>query len=848
MKAFVIAAACLWAASPASAQVTKITVSTAGVDANAPSRGASISADGRFVVFHSSASNLVAGDTNQVEDVFLRDRDTDADGVFDEPGAVSTTRLNVGPGGVEANHHSDEAVISADGRYVTFRSGATNLLPAENFGHYDLFRLDRQTGTLIRAWVDIGLSDYEVSANGNVILVGMVLRDLAAGTTVTLPPAYALPPGVYPPAATVSHMWPSLSPDGSRVSYLVETIYSGSPPRSHRFHIFDRATQAWTAVSHPAFLEGLPKMQLSAATALISVLGRMGRRVLATGAELTATGVNNSPHIVSPDQRVTLNIDGELHDFRLGVTKRLGFMPFEGSISADNRWLALCTSADLPDPNAGNPDAEVYIIDLRAYFDADHDTMDDRWEQMFGVTDPNADPDGDGRTNAQEEDAGTHPNGLQQRFLAEGATGTFFHTRVSLANPTTTPTAAVLTLDRRDGQRFQQVVDLPATGSAAIDVGALPGLEAGDVSVTVDSDRPLGVERSMTWGASWGIYGSHAERATTAPSTTWFLAEGSTVLGFDLFYLLQNPQATSTHATVRFLLPSGATMTRSYDLPPGSRTTIYVNEIAGLDETDVSADIGADAPIVVERSMYRSYVGQPFGLGHGAMGVPAPALSWFLAEGATGSFFDLYVLIANPGDADATVRADYARPDGSVVTRVYDVRAHSRYSVYVDGISGLEATSVATTLTSTNGALIVAERAMYWPGGFFEYYEGHASPGSTTTALRWVVAGAEHSAAGDTQTFVLIANTENRPGQVTVTLLPDRNDGWPPEAPTTVTLPATSRTTIPVQRRFGSGPFGVLVSSVGASPVQLVVESAVYRSAGGFTWGAGSNALATPVP
>ena len=87
------------------------------------------------------------------------------------------------------------------------------------------------------------------------------------------------------------------------------------------------------------------------------------------------------------------------------------------------------------------------------------------------------------------------------------------------------------------------------------------------------------------------------------------------MLGFDLFYLLQNPQATTTHATVRFLLPSGTTITRTYDLAPGSRTTIYVNQIPGLDETDVSGDISADAPIVVERAMYRNLPGQPFGLG-----------------------------------------------------------------------------------------------------------------------------------------------------------------------------------------------------------------------------------------
>ena len=102
------------------------------------------------------------------------------------------------------------------------------------------------------------------------------------------------------------------------------------------------------------------------------------------------------------------------------------------------------------------------------------------------------------------------------------------------------------------------------------------------------------------------------------------------------------------------------------------------------------------------------------------------------------------MLIANPGD-DRRARSRRASPGptAATVTRSYTVRAHSRFSVYVDGIPGLENTSVATTMTSTNGVPIVVERAMYWPGGFFDYYEGHSSAGSTTTALRWVVAGAE---------------------------------------------------------------------------------------------------------
>src|SRR5688572_15904465 len=74
---------CLLAAAPASAQIVRVSVSTAGVEANRSSLSPSISADGRYIVFASDASNLVSGDTNLFTDIFLRDRDTDADAIFD---------------------------------------------------------------------------------------------------------------------------------------------------------------------------------------------------------------------------------------------------------------------------------------------------------------------------------------------------------------------------------------------------------------------------------------------------------------------------------------------------------------------------------------------------------------------------------------------------------------------------------------------------------------------------------------------------------------------------------------------------------------------------------------------
>jgi hypothetical protein len=856
MKILVSVLASVLAAASASAQVVRLSVASDGTPANGPSSQPSISANGRYVVFSSSATNLVAGDTNDVLDVFLRDRDLDADGIFDEAGQVSTIRVNQQTGDAQTRVSSSGPVISANGRYVFFWSSASNGIDPS----LALDRWDRQTGTTLRVFD--GLTSafaLSVSADGDVFAFtrfrDVVLREIEANRTTVLPAPYELPTPPYSGLPFLAYYEPTLSADGNRVTYVTASYYSAFiPPYDPRLWLYERTTGTTSRLPvalDPSFWGLTPSISASGETVVVWKPNAV-RHVIDTGAEVRAfPGQTTPPGAVaaSPSQRQLLGTNALLYDFGLRQTRGLGFVPVSAAFSADDRWLVASTGTGtlLPGGTDDNGLDDIYVFDLPDLMDADDDTMDDRWEAMFSVSDPNADPDADGQTNAQEENAGTHPNGQVSRFLAEGATGAFFHTAVSLANPSPTLAAtAVLTFDRGDGTRVRQPLAIPAGRSAVIDVGAVTGVETADVSTTVESDRLLGIQRSMTWGTDPAApYGSHAETATAAPSTTWFLAEGSTVLGFDLFYLLQNPQTTTTHATVRFLLPSGTTIARTYNLPPGSRTTIYVNEIAGLGESDVSGDISADAPIVVERAMYRSPAGQPFALGHDSMGVTGAALSWFLAEGATGPFFDLYVLIANPGNTDATVRADYARPDGSLVAQTYTVRAHSRHSVYVDSIPGLESTSVATTLTSTNAVPIVAERAMYWPGGFFEYYEGHSSAGSTSTATEWVVAGGENGGATAAQTFVLIANTATTAGQATLTVLPA--DGFTATpTPIVVALPPSSRTTVPVTAMTGA--FGVRVTSTGGSPVPLVVESAVYRTTGGVLWSAGSNALATPVP
>jgi Tol biopolymer transport system component len=114
----------------------------AGVPANGNSYSPSISADGHYVAFGSVATNLVAGGTSSLPNIFVRDRTT---------GVVEA--VSVSSSGELANDNSGGPAISADGRYVVFSSAATNLVAQDTNGSLDEFLRDRELGTTERVSV-----------------------------------------------------------------------------------------------------------------------------------------------------------------------------------------------------------------------------------------------------------------------------------------------------------------------------------------------------------------------------------------------------------------------------------------------------------------------------------------------------------------------------------------------------------------------------------------------------------------------------------------------------------------------------------------------------------------------
>ncbi len=162
-------------------ETSRVSTAEDGTEGNNDSflEGSSISGNGRFVTFYSSASNLVPGDTNDDRDIFVRDL---------RRGTI--TRVSVDSDGNEGNDRSYNPSISANGRFAAFFSNATNLVPGDTNGREDVFVRDLKRGTIARVSVDSDGNegndpsyDPSISANGRFVAFWSRASNLVPGDT-----------------------------------------------------------------------------------------------------------------------------------------------------------------------------------------------------------------------------------------------------------------------------------------------------------------------------------------------------------------------------------------------------------------------------------------------------------------------------------------------------------------------------------------------------------------------------------------------------------------------------------------------------------------------------------------
>lgn len=422
--------------------------------------------------------------------------------------------------------------------------------------------------------------------------------------------------------------------------------------------------------------------------------------------------------------------------------------------------------------------------------------------------------------------------------FAEGATGGFFNLDLTMANPS--DFAATLTIDYLPEGGAPITVSDIVTRNAPLQVN-VDTVVTGSVSSVVHSVGavPLAVERTMIWDATG--YGGHGGTAV-APNTRWLFAEGSQGF-FNTFILLANDNATNASVLLDFLVEGGAVVSVPVTVTARTRRTIFAGSIPQLVNRSFSVDIESTIPIIAERAMYlpgpRTFEG-----GHESAGVNSPSRVWFLAEGATGSFFDCFVLLGNPSASEAHATVTYLLANGATITRTKTIPANGRLTINVETEDpALASADVSTTIVSDVG--IVAERAMYWPNISQGWREAHNSFGVTESALHWGLADGRIGGPRGFQTFVLLANPNPFPAEVDVRFLKSGTAG----ATRSYLLAPLSRRSIPVNSEvseLGDGVFSVDVRVRNYQPI--AVEKALYWNAGTEVFAGGTNVTATRLP
>lgn len=340
----------------------RVSVASDGTEANFYSYASpAISTDGRYVAFESTASNLVPEDTSRRSDVFVRDRVTG-----------TTERVSIASDGTEANQGSYLPAISSDGRYVAFSSYASNLVPGDTNGYYDVFVHDRTKGTTERVSVasdgteaNIYSTYPAISADGRSIAFRSYATNLVPGDTNGRADIFVhdRESGSTERVSVASdgtqsnaHSYlPSISADGSYIAFSTSASTLVPGDTNGQFDVFVRDRSAATTARVSVASDG----GQSNAYSSIPAISANGRHVAfeSTATNLVPTDTNGAEDVF-------------IHDRTTGATERISVTPegAEGNhhsghpvMNADGRYVAFLSAASNLVPDDTNARTDVFV-------------------------------------------------------------------------------------------------------------------------------------------------------------------------------------------------------------------------------------------------------------------------------------------------------------------------------------------------------------------------------------------------------------------------------------------------------------------------------------------------------
>ena len=426
-------------------------------------------------------------------------------------------------------------------------------------------------------------------------------------------------------------------------------------------------------------------------------------------------------------------------------------------------------------------------------------------------------------------------------YLAEGTTAWGFNTYLTVENPNDDQVQVKLTYmdtgaaagagagrggEAGQGRIATRTVTLPPLSQTTVD----PRWDLGDTDFSTKVEclqgKPIAVDRTMYWtGAGAPCAEGHNSIGVNAPSSTWYLPEGSSDHGFETWTCVQNPNAHEASVTLTYMVEDDGARIVERTIPAGSRASYSMAEDIGAH--DASVRVSSDFPVIAERSMYRNDRRE----GSCSIGAVCPAADYYLAEGTTGYGFTTYVLVQNPNDSAADVTVTYMTPGGAAAQDSFHMRANTRKTIRINDVEWMGDTDFSTHVHAS--LPVVAERAMYWNGGPDRAEACHASIGLPSAHMEFWLPDGQTSSGWETWTCVQNPNTAAVTVEVTYL-----QQGGGEKVSFTDVIPKNSRRTYNMAGQPGvypgiDGRASVVVRSLDdARPV--IVERAMYAHGRGL--------------
>ncbi len=346
--------------------IDRVSVDSTGLEGNDVSNYPAISADGRFVSFSSKAANLISGDTNGWFDVFVHDRESG-----------ETSRVSVASNSAQGNGNSFPSTISADGQFIAFSSRANNLVPKDKNGTFDLFVHNRKTGETMRVSVDsfgVEANDFSyaptISADGRFVAFSSKASNLVSGDTNDTFDVFVhdmetgetsrVSVGSFNKNANGQSDWPAISADGKYVAFTSKASNLIAGDQNGTFDVFVHNRE--TGETSRVSIDSLGDEANQNGDSVASALSADGRFVAFT------SGASN---LTPSDTNGTFDVF--VHDRETGATTRVSVDDFgaEGNnssyisaLSADGRVVAFNSKASNMVYGDTNGTSDIFVQEL----------------------------------------------------------------------------------------------------------------------------------------------------------------------------------------------------------------------------------------------------------------------------------------------------------------------------------------------------------------------------------------------------------------------------------------------------------------------------------------------------